>query len=57
MCEPRLEKKLEVVHKFQLSLLYPHKFNLESRQKLVHAADELGYKPTDFISWWLKQKF
>ena len=56
-CEPGLEKNLALIHKFQLSLLFPHKFSLESKQDLVRAADQLGYKPTDFVSWWYKQNF
>lgn len=56
LTNPQLEEKLRVVHDFTLSLLYPAKFTSRARKNLLTLADKLGYKPTNFKSWWEKQK-
>jgi hypothetical protein len=53
---PELEKKLNIIHDFVLSLEFPDKFSRTEREDLGKLAQELGYKTTTrFSGWWKTQ--
>lgn len=54
---PKLERKLDIIHDYILSLEYPKKFTDIQREYLRRLAQELGYKTTmEFTKWWESQK-